>query len=59
MEQLFYKDIQFGYIINPLYNMQLMIGWFHRDLRHVSDPYKTSYLYIGFRTNLSNFYYDL
>lgn len=59
MAQLFYKDIQFGYIINPLYNMQLMIGWFHRDLRHVSDPYKTSYLYIGFRTNLSNFYYDL
>lgn len=59
MAQLFYKDISFGYILNPLYNMHLVIGWFHRNLSHVNSPYKTSYLYIGFRTSLSNFYYDI
>lgn len=59
MAHLFYRDISFGYILNPLYNMHLLIGWFHRDLRSVEAPYKTSYLYIGFRTSLSNFYYDI
>lgn len=59
MSHLIYKDISFGYMLNPLYNMHMVIGWFHRDLRQVSLPYKTSYLYIGFRTSLSNFYYDI
>lgn len=59
MAQVFYHDVKAGYIVNPLYNMQLMIGWFHRGIHHIPTPYKTSYLYIGFRTSLSNFYYDI
>ena len=59
MSKVLYHDVKAGYIINPLYNMQAIVGWFHRGISHIPDPYKTSYLYIGFRTSLSNFYYDI
>lgn len=59
MAQVFYHDVKFGYVVNPLYNMQLLIGWFHRGISNIDNPYRTSYLYIGFRTSLSNFYYDI
>jgi len=57
--QLFYQEATVGYLINPKYNMNIMAGWLHRSLHNVITPHKTSYIYIGFRTSLSNFYYDI
>lgn len=56
--QLFYQEATAGYLINPKYNMNMIIGWLHRGLHNVKTPHNTSYFYIGFRTSLSNFYYD-
>lgn len=57
--QSWYNEAAFGYIINPLYNMNLMVGWLHRGYYNVPEHHQTSYIYIGFRTSLSNFYYDI
>lgn len=57
--KLFYTDFKYGYIFNPKTNACAMIGWMHRKLDTFEDPYKTSYLYLGFRTTLFNSYYDI
>lgn len=59
MARLNYRDFKVGYLFNHKTNMIFFVGWFYRDLCNApgaSD--KTSYIYIAFRTSLSNFYYD-
>ncbi len=56
--RLFYQEITLGYLVNPMYNMNVVAGWLYRGLAGAPGASVTNYVYFGFRTSLSNFYYD-
>lgn len=50
-----------GYLINPAYNLNLFLGYNYRNqnfpnFKNLTN--QTNYIYLGFRTNFYNFYYD-
>ncbi|HXC03159.1 MAG TPA: hypothetical protein VNZ86_00330, partial [Bacteroidia bacterium] len=51
-------EFKFGYLINPAYNLNIMIGALVRDYRNDLYHEKTSYIYFGIRTSMTNMYYD-
>ncbi|MFI5150609.1 MAG: hypothetical protein ACHQRM_12800 [Bacteroidia bacterium] len=51
-------EFKFGYMINPAYNMNIMIGAMIRDYHNSLAHEKTNYIYFGLRTSLTNMYYD-
>ena len=59
--KLSYIDFQLGYVVNPVYNMNLVLGVTIRNL-YSSDSsvpaQESTYIYFGFRTSLRNLYYD-
>jgi hypothetical protein len=56
---LSYQDLRIGYFINPKTNMNINIGVLNRILtQNSAEPHNTTYLYVGFRTSLTNNYYD-
>lgn len=54
-------NLKFGYTINPAYNANISIGFMYRAQDYfgfnVSNN-KTAYLYLSFKTNIYNNYYD-
>ncbi len=54
-------NVRVGYLINPAYNLNISAGFNYRNENFYtfknSIP-ETSYLYLGLRTTLYNFYYD-
>ncbi|MBL4651605.1 MAG: hypothetical protein JKY53_01905 [Flavobacteriales bacterium] len=58
---LSFFDFQLGYMVNPAYNMNLVLGATLRNLYSSSSSIsaqESTYVYFGFRTSLRNLYYD-
>lgn len=56
-----YADGHISYLMNPRTNMNVVMGLSYRELTESSISYKspvTMLFYFGFRTSLSNIYYD-
>lgn len=54
-------NYKIGYLINPSYNLNVMLGVNYRlqNFNNFKDlNNQTSYIYFGFKTNLYNIYYD-
>lgn len=52
-------DFKIGMLINPVTNMKLEVGVMDRSTTsEYTDPTNTTYLYVGFKTDLRNLYYD-
>lgn len=52
------NDVRLGYLINPVSNLNLFLGYTGRKATLSGVESNTSYVYLGFRTDLRNFYYD-
>ncbi|MBL7891587.1 MAG: hypothetical protein JNL63_03065, partial [Bacteroidia bacterium] len=48
-------DVSLGYLVNPITNMQFLMGVNYRNDEFYAP---TTFLYISFKTSLSNSYYD-
>jgi hypothetical protein len=55
---IMHKDASIGYIINPVTNMNIVLGISVRDLENTREKTQVNYYYISFRTSLNNIYYD-
>ena len=55
---LVYKDFKVSYLINSRNNMIFEVGISNRDFRNYYSNLPANFFYVGFRTALSNFYYD-
>ena len=53
-----YNDISASYLVNPAYNLNIVLGYTNRNYTNNLENVKTSYIYFALRTSLSNFYYD-
>jgi hypothetical protein len=53
-----YNDFSASYLVNPAYNLNLVLGYTNRNYVNDRENMKTSYIYFALRTSLSNFYYD-
>ncbi len=51
-------EFKLGYMINPAYNLNIMVGAMVRDYENGISNSKTSYIYFGLRTSMTNNYYD-
>ena len=58
IEDLRTSEIRIGYKCNPKTNMNLYLGMTLRNQKNNFEHHKTTYVHIGFRTNLLNEYYD-
>lgn len=56
--KLMVNDVRLGYLINPASNLNIFLGYTGRSEKVADVENKTSYVYLGFRTDLRNFYYD-
>ncbi|HRH38089.1 MAG TPA: hypothetical protein PK760_07080, partial [Flavobacteriales bacterium] len=57
--RLFNMDVNASYLLNPNTNLRFVFGCMRRDLSNSTDGAQSTYIYIAFRTNLFNRYYDL
>lgn len=55
---LMVNDIRLGYLINPTTNLNLFLGYTGRSEKIGDVNNQTTYVYLGFRTDLRNLYYD-
>lgn len=55
---LIYTDINVSYLINPMTNMNIVLGLTNRKQESALLNSNEILLYFAFRTSLSNFYYD-
>jgi hypothetical protein len=53
-----YQDIQFGYLVNPVTNLNLYIGFTNRFETTYKGTVGTQLIYFGLRTSLTNSYFD-
>ena len=54
-----YKDFTVSYMLNPKSNMTVSLGVTNRTQKCDVHDDKNQWMYfVGFRTNLNNFYYD-
>ena len=51
-------DAKISYVVNPRYNMQVSLGITRRHRYNDLINEQTNYIYFGFRTAISNLYYD-
>lgn len=51
-------DFCIGYLINPATNMNIVVGVLNRKETYKDIKNNTNLIYLGFRTSLSNIYYD-
>ena len=58
LHKLNYFDASVGYIINPMTNLKLNIGFSKRKLSNENSTELTNYYYFSFSTELFNRYYD-
>lgn len=52
------NDVRLGYLINPVTNLNIFLGYTGRTATRLGVESNTTYVYLGFRTDLRNFYYD-
>lgn len=55
---LMYQDVHIGYLINPVTNLNIVIGLSNRSEQAQGKTTYTQIVYVGLRTSLANFYYD-
>lgn len=55
---LFMARIESGLKLNVKTNMELLVGYFHRQFVTEGYSERTNYIYFALRTNLRNLYYD-
>jgi hypothetical protein len=55
---IMYQDIHIGYLINPVTNLNIVIGVSNRREEVQGKTTNTQFVYVGLRTSLANFYYD-
>jgi hypothetical protein len=55
---IMYQDIHIGYLINPVTNLNIVIGLSNRMEEVQGKTANTQFVYVGLRTSLANFYYD-
>lgn len=55
---LMYQDVHIGYLINPVTNLNVVIGLSNRTEQMGGKTSHTPFVYVGLRTSLSNYYYD-
>jgi hypothetical protein len=53
-----FQDVHFGYLINPVTNLNVVIGLLNRFETINKTNNNTQFVYLGIRTSMSNFYYD-
>ena len=55
---LIYNKFSVSYLINPAYNLNIVLGYVNRQ--HITDAATnaTNYVFFGLRTSLRNLYYD-
>jgi len=53
-----YQDIHIGYLINPITNLNIILGLSNRSENTAGKTTNTHYIFVGLRTSLANFYYD-
>lgn len=59
----FIADLNVGYLVNPVRNMRLQLGYRYRNFKPEIETadltaLKTNYFYLSFLTDLKNLYYD-
>ncbi len=52
------SDVKLSFLVNPATNMKLEVGYLLRDVTSVNREEVAYFVYFGFRTNLTNVYYD-
>lgn len=55
---ILYQDVHIGYLINPVTNLNIVIGLTNRMENVAGKTAHTQFVYMGICTSLSNFYYD-
>jgi hypothetical protein len=55
---LVYQNVELSYLMNPKTNMNIVIGFTKRKVLTENSNNLQSFYYIGFRTSLSNSYFD-
>ena len=55
---ILYQDVHVGYLINRATNLNIVIGLSNRTEKAEGKTMHTQFVYVGFRTTLSNLYYD-
>lgn len=55
---ILYQDVQVGYLINRATNLNVVIGLSNRTEKAEGKATHTQFVYVGFRTTISNLYYD-
>ena len=53
-----YFAVECAYVLNPLTNMNISLGYQSRNIEQMSGSNVSSTIFAAFRTSLSNFYYD-
>jgi hypothetical protein len=55
---IIYQDIHIGYLVNPVTNLNIVLGISNRIEKTEKISNKTQFVYLGIRTSLSNAYFD-
>jgi len=55
---MFMKDFRIYYLVNPATNMNILLGVSDREEKSAITDQHSLYIYVGFRTALTNYYYD-
>ncbi|MGM0376704.1 MAG: hypothetical protein ACQEQ0_08010 [Bacteroidota bacterium] len=55
---LLQTQLNLNYLINPRNNMNITLGFRHREMTNDRVTEKGNYVYAAFRTSIRNFYYD-
>jgi hypothetical protein len=55
---IFISQTELGYMINRAYNLNIVFGYFYRNMTIGSTVHQTSYYFLTLRTSLRNLYYD-
>ncbi|MEW6469147.1 MAG: hypothetical protein AB1458_09495 [Bacteroidota bacterium] len=53
-----YLDLRLGYLVNPVTNLNLVLGASLRTASLAGAENQSAFIYVGFRTSLANYYYD-
>jgi hypothetical protein len=59
VQQLLFLDLNASYLVNPVSNLRITVGFRRRDLNEAVAAQQSSYLYGSLSTSLFNRYYDL
>lgn len=59
VQEMTMLELNASYLVNPVSNLRLTVGFRRRDLTPASDAQQSSYYFVALSTELFNRYYDL